>query len=333
MQWSADISAGDWMRERIDQPWRGTMHDVVPRGFEAYARVFHPASRDRPVGRPWPGLPYAAHRRAWDDFQADSPQIDDESVTWATTAAAMGTTMHPRAQWHRLVAPGVVVENEDGPRDAAGWRYNQPLTGDAPAGLVCSLAAVLVRHTTTPDAGFAAVWEGFGGLLGHVGVGPSRGFYQITEDGAGADPTLARHNSMLGSATRDVFNRVFRRPTWQEGILSREISEAPRLQLPDRGFVLFHAGVAEFADPDWALAAPWRDLEAERHGFAPDAHAPGILWPEDRSWVSVTEVDFDSTIVGGTRALIDDLVADERLEALALDADADLTWDGDEVNR
>lgn len=333
MEWTSDVSVGDWLRERVDEPWRGTMHDVVPRGFEAYARVFHPASRDRPIGRPWPGLPYANYRREWESFQADAPRIEDETVTWSATAAAMGTTMHPLAQWDRLVAPGVIVENEDGPRDAAGWRYNQPLMGDAPAGLVASLATVLARHTRTPGEGFAAVWEGFGGLLGHLGTGPSRGFYQLADGDAVADPTLARHNSMLGSATRDVFNRVFRKPTWQEGILSREISEAPRLHLPDRGFVLFRAGVAEFAEPDWVLAAPWRDVEAERHGFAPDAHAPGILWPEDRSWVSVTEVDFDSTVVGGSRALIDDLFADDGLEVLPLPMEAALTWDADEVNR
>ena len=69
MEWTADVSVGDWLKDRIDDPWQFTMHDVVPRGFPAYARVFHPVSRDRPVGAAWPREPYSAHR-VWDAFQA-----------------------------------------------------------------------------------------------------------------------------------------------------------------------------------------------------------------------------------------------------------------------
>ena len=41
MEWTAGVDAGNWIRERVDDPWRGTIHDVVPRGFAAYARVPH----------------------------------------------------------------------------------------------------------------------------------------------------------------------------------------------------------------------------------------------------------------------------------------------------
>ena len=47
----------------------------------------------------------------------------------------------------------------------------------------------------------------------------------------------------------------------------------------------------------------------------------------------VTEVDYDSTIVGGTPELIRALCADPRLEALPIREGADLAWDADEVNR
>lgn len=60
----------------------GTIHDVVPRGFDAYARVFQTVLRDRPVGRPWPPLPQVAHRRTWIAFSQDAPEIDAEKVTW-----------------------------------------------------------------------------------------------------------------------------------------------------------------------------------------------------------------------------------------------------------
>src|SRR3954447_16541480 len=104
MEWTADVAAGDWVRDRLDDgpAWGATIHGVVPRGFAAYARVFHPATRDRPVGMPWPPLPYLRHAKEWERFHAARPEIDTERVTWDATAAAFGTIMHPMAQWRRL---------------------------------------------------------------------------------------------------------------------------------------------------------------------------------------------------------------------------------------
>jgi len=305
MEWTADVSAGDWLRERIDDPWSGTMHDVVPRGFPAYARIFHPG-----------------HTTDADDVT--------RTVTWAQTAAAFGTEFHAGAQWGRLVRT---------PSDANAWQqvaapdgrvFDAPAEGALESDLVAVVAGILASHTSTPDAGYVALWEGDGALLGHLGDGPSRVFFQI---GDPEDPALSHHNEMLAHAVKDPFNNVFRKPTWQEGILSREISEGPRLELPGRGHVLFRGGVAELADPDWVLRVPWRDRPAEAHGFDSAAQSPSLIWPDDRAWVLVTEVDHDSTIVGGSSELIGALVTDERLEALPVSEGAELTWDSDEVNR
>ncbi len=328
MEWTSDVAAADWLRERLDDHLTASMHGVVPRGFAAYGRVFHPASRDRPVGRPWPPLPYGRHRREWDDFQAANPQIEDERVTWADAAAAFGTTMHPLAQWHHLVDKHREVQGEDGPRDAAGWRYSEPAEGEPPADLVAAAAAHLAAHTATPDAGHVALWEGWGGLVGFHGETPARTFLTFSDD-----PDSDRHNAMLGRSITDPFNNVFRKPQWQPGILSDEISKGPRLELPARAHILFRGGVGELADPDWVLHVPWRDREAEEHGFLPQAQSPSIVWPDDRAWVLISEVDFDSTIVAGSYALVAALCADPHLEALPIRAGADLTWDGDPVNR
>lgn len=324
MEWTQDVTAGEWIHERTDDPWRSTIHDFVPRGYAAYARIFHPAHRDRPVGEPWPGLPYAAHRGEWEAFQARDPEIVGQRVGWAETAAAMGTTMHPLAQWGSLVAPGRIVENEDGPRDAAGWRYSDPPAGDLEPDLVAAIAAHLAAHTDTPRDGHAALWEGAGGLVGYVGETPSRMFLQFTQESSDA---IDHHNRMLAAATKDPFNTVFRTPTWQEGILSREISEGVRLVRPGRDYVLFRAGAEEFVAPDWVLTAPWRDHIGEAHGFPPAAQAPSLLWPADRAWFLSTEVDDDSTVVGGSAELVAAICADARLEALPLPAEAALTWD------
>ncbi len=329
MEWTADVSAGDWVRERIDDPWHGTMHDVVPRGFAAYARIFHPAEvTELPGGRmpeldAWLALP-------WPQQEQLMARMTHCPATWAEAASAFGTTFHPGAQWSALVRT-----TDDDPNGwqqviaSDGRQYNAPIEGELAPGLVAAAAAHLAAHTTTPDDGYVALWEGRGGLLGHLGDTPSRAFLQM---GDGSDATLARHNEMLGTSFRDVFNNVFRKPTWQEGILSREISEGPRLDLPGRSHVLFRGGIAELARPDWVLHVPWRDRIAEGQGFPADAPSPSLAWPADHAWVLVTEVDYDSTIVGGSSELIAAIVADERLEALEIPADLALHHGADEVN-
>ncbi len=318
----SDPSAGAWLRERLDAGYE-TMHGVVPRGFPAYARIFHPAiarsSPDRavPTAEELVRLPES-------EQHAITAGFVDEPVSWAQTAAAFGTVLHPLAQWQRLVRT---------PSDG-DWRtrispdgreFTAPLEGELEPAHLAAIATHLVNHTQTPDAGFAALWEGRGGLLGFVGITPSRAFLTFSDD--------PNHQAMLDRSAHDPFNNVFRKPTWQEGILSREISEGPRFELPGRGHVLFSASPRSFADPDWVLRAPWRDLPAEEHGFPPSAQSPSLLWPEDHAWVMVSEVDFDSTIVAGSPELIAAICADARIEALPVAEGTALTWDADAVNR
>lgn len=321
MEWLSDPSAGAWLRERLDAGYE-TMHGVVPRGYPAYARIFHPA-----IVRSLPGraVPTAEElvRMPESEQHALMAEFADEQISWAETAAAFGTALHPLAQWQRLVR--TPPESDWGTRMAPdGREFTAPMEGQLEPAHLAAIAAHLVDHTQTPDSGFAALWEGRGGLLGFFGITPSRSFLTFSDD--------PNHQAMLDRSAHDPFNNVFRKPTWQEGILSREISEGPRFELPGRGHVLFSAPPRAFADQDWALHVPWRDLPAEEHGFAPSAQSPSVLWPRDRAWVMVSEVDFDSTIVAGPPALIEALCADERLEALPIPEGADLTWGADTVN-
>lgn len=129
MEWTGDVAAGEWIRERLDDDF--SLHGVVPRGFEAYARVFHPVPRDRPDGS------------------------EPHAVTWGETAAAFGTTMHALAQWHRI------IRGTDSP-EHGGWRWNDPDTGNLAPDVLAAVARHLVDHTATPDAGYAGVWVGWG---------------------------------------------------------------------------------------------------------------------------------------------------------------------------
>lgn len=261
MRWTDEVERGRWFRERLNDRW-GSIHFIIPTGFEAYARVFHPADRDRLVApETW---------REWVPGSIHLPEIERQKVSWATVADAFGTTMHPLAQFGLVLA--VEPDRNGQLLDVHDWRYNAPQQGNLDAATVTSLARHLSQHTASPDSGIVAVWEGWGGMLMPVGSG-----------------------------------------------------ESTLLDLPWRRHVLFEAGVSELADPDWPASAPWVEPV-----WAADS--PSIIWPDDLAWVSATEVDFDSTLVAGSRALIDELVASTSVEALEIDSSADLTSAGDRVN-
>jgi hypothetical protein len=332
MDWVPEVTVGDWLRERIDDPWRGTIHDVVPRGFPAYARVFHPATRSKPVGREWPPLPQDRHRREWERFADEQPEIETLPARWADAAAAFGTTVHPLAQWSALVrARGEEWAPSDWQRATSpdGWQFDAPTEGDLDADAL----ATLVGHVATqPGAyGYAAIWTGWGGLIGHLGTNPSRAFLRFGDAVDG--PQEQRNREVLGASTKDPFNRPYAKETWQPGILSNEISRGEFLDLPGREYVVFRGDLAVLADPAWQHEVPWADTELAELGFTQFAHSPALLWPADRSWIVVTEVDWDSTIVGGPADLIAAICADPALEATPLAPDSRLQWDADEVNR
>jgi hypothetical protein len=224
--------------------------------------------------------------------------------------------MHPLAQWNALVrAPLTAGAQQVVAPD--GRTIDGPSAGQLDAGILTLLARVLRQHTTTPDAGSVAVWEGWGDLVGSMRL-PSAN---------------ATFGWLSGRGVQDAFNDAFRRETWHDGILPREVSEGPRLHLPGRDHVLFSGGIAQFADPGWERTVPWRDAVDEQQGGDPWAYSPSLIWPDDHAWVVVTEVDWDSTVIAGSRALIDAICATPGVEALELPADASLQYDADEVNR
>lgn len=53
------------------------------------------------------------------------------------------------------------------------------------------------------------------------------------------------------------------------------------------------------------------------------------LGPADHSWLVATEIDLDSTLVGGSGDLVENLVESGELEALSIDLDAPYE---DEIN-
>jgi hypothetical protein len=59
---------------------------------------------------------------------------------------------------------------------------------------------------------------------------------------------------------------------------------------------------------------------------------PNLIWPDDHAWLVATEIDLDSTYVGGSAEAIDDLLTDQRLEAMPVSPDDRITFDSDDRN-
>lgn len=100
-----------------------------------------------------------------------------------------------------------------------------------------------------------------------------------------------------------------------------EVLSGPRVRLPGRDHLLF-AGSLESAlaighwpRPDWFLP-----------------QSPQLMWPGDHAWCLGTEIDFDSTLVAGSRALVDELLASDALEVWEVQPGDDLSSAGDVEN-
>ena len=89
-----------------------------------------------------------------------------------------------------------------------------------------------------------------------------------------------------------------------------EVRSGPRVQLPDREYLLY-TGRAEDVT---ALGLLGDDLPGE------DLTA-NLWWPEDQAWCVASEIDLGWTYVGGPAGLIEQVLADERIEALPASPD------------
>lgn len=335
-----DLSRGEWLRPMEAEAF-GSILSVVPRGFEAYARIFHPVERDRPhETKSWLDIDEETYFDGFDDIGA---ALETDLTTWTKTAESFDTTMHATAQYARLVRRD--YGEEDGAIAADGWRYCGTSEGCLDAASLAAVVAVLARHTSTPEAGIAAIWEGWCGLLSAAGIAryaveESNGFpSRSTDDGTALDIDHTLPERLTASArhwmggTRSMLEALRRYTVFESkpgsGLLPRDAASGPFFELQEgagRRYVLFEAGANDFADATWPGSAPWVDEDMW-------AQSPSILWPDDHSWLLATEIDFDSTLVAGTTALIHELTQTPGLEVLAIRTDADLSSDGDVLNR
>src|SRR5659263_62511 len=220
------------------------------------------------------------------------------TVSWAEVAAVTGRAVHPEVQWHALIAaPDPWAQRSD------LWPEGEPSQGNLALRELLALCDVLARHTTTPDDCYFALWEGWGQL----------------NEGARASFTFE-----TGRRRRlPWFRRRQRRGTPVPPVIApRDFSAARRVRLPARDHLLFHG--------------PLTAMDAFVHYDGPGTpwtQSPALFWPADRVWCVATEVDFDSTLVGGSAAAVADVLRAPALEALRLTGGESLRHDADHSNR
>lgn len=144
------------------------------------------------------------------------------------------------------------------------------------------LCTILRDHTTTPDDCWFAVWDGWGWQHPEA-----HSIMQFTRDDAPAPPIA------------------------QAPAAKRLNLAAPKFSLAHRDYYLFNGPVEDATRiGDW-VTAEWFDPQS-----------PSIFWPTDHVWCVATEIDFDSTLVGGTPDLINAVVESSNLEAMPIAPDA-----------
>jgi len=239
VQWALDASAGQWIVERTSGQFGGTVPDLLPAGFEAYVRVFHPFCRCR-----------------------DGRSCEDAS--WAETAADFGTIMHPLAQSAGLL--GAADPWSVGPvTSPSGWTYQAPSVGWMPK--LQQVMPILAAHTTTASSAVAAIWEGWGSPVSS----PGRGAWMIVAGGIQVG-LLSRPLTWfrrVGWRCRDSAPRP------GTGVLPADVVNGPKLELPGRSYILAHLSLDELAGDDWEQSVLWANPPLTRTPSLlwPDDHA------------------------------------------------------------
>jgi hypothetical protein len=227
-----------------------------------------------------------------------------EAWTWARIAASTDTVIHPQVQWIRIAG------HQDEPLDLSGNRtaYPPPFGWLDPR-ILADLIHLAAGHTSTPGQITAALWEGW-------------------SIGAGAPLVPVA----LGTQIEDTYPAQVQPPlpNPEAGIdpaLPEALVDGPFLELPERRYVLLSASAQELADPAWPFTAGigWT------HGLS--GPLPQLIWPSDHAWAIASEIELDSTLIGGTFPFINQLMDLPGVEAVRVGPTTDLSWDADDLNR
>lgn len=258
-------SAGAWIEPRLGGDF-GAVTRVVPKGYKAYARIFHPASGP-----------------------------DGTQVRWAEVAEALGATPHREMQWHALL--GLASPDDLGGSRAVDARLQaglvmDPSIGAADIETLDALCSVLTTYGADPGG----CYFGLCVIQGWLEQFSPEELKPLLELPLGRDYIVL--NGVLGAVEQIVRD-------WSKG-------SAARFLLRSR-----------------AKDAPVHDYSV---GESVVRDVPGLVWPADRSWFVATEVDFDSTLIGGSAELVEAVIESPDLEAWQVHPSDSLAEEADKIN-
>ena len=124
---STRVEEVDWIRDRL-RPWsEHVATSVIPDGFEAYARILHPAQ---------------------------VPSEGRDLVRWKDVSQWSDVPMSRNVQWHEIALPRL-------PRTVRPpWWGQGPAEGDPYRDDLLSLVDVLTPRTDAPQRSYFCVWDG-----------------------------------------------------------------------------------------------------------------------------------------------------------------------------
>jgi hypothetical protein len=132
VQQSVQVEEAAWIGERLSPFNSCVVTSVVPSGFEAYIRVLHPL---------------------------DQPAPGQQPGRWADVASWSGIELVPGIDFPDIALP------EHRPSGVEPWTGQVPQVGTLHPDDADALAAVLARHTSTPDRCWFCTWEGWGSVV------------------------------------------------------------------------------------------------------------------------------------------------------------------------
>jgi hypothetical protein len=86
-----------------------------------------------------------------------------------------------------------------------------------------------------------------------------------------------------------------------ENTLPVGIMSAERFKLPNRAYLLMRGALKEAKNIGWVFSDSFH------------AQSPNLIWPRDRAWIFVSEIDFNVTLIGGSKELIEKILGSERV--------------------
>jgi hypothetical protein len=121
------------------------------------------------------------------------------------------------------------------------------------------------------------------------------------------------------------------------GVIEKIAEGKPLLHFPHRDFVIFCGPLSAAGELalDSGQAGAIQAYESESQYLCLSSgvgQPPNLMWPSDRAWFVATEIDFDSTLVGGDQTLIGEILNDELLEACPVNPNDSLAEDADKIN-